>query len=154
MIFDRIDRLTAYPNVPRAQRVAEYLAATDVASLTSGEHVIDGGDLFVRVLRYAPWEPGTNGFETHRRYADIQVVVSGAEIMRVVSAETLAPLKLWDDAGDCGFFACRAPERVSTILAEAGSFVVFFPGEAHEPGVRAEGLPGDVVKLVFKTKVA
>lgn len=154
MIVDRIDRLTAYPNVPRAQRVAEYLAATDVASLASGEHVIDGEDLFVRVLRYAPWEPGTNGFETHRRYADIQVVVSGAEAMRVAPAETLSPLAPWDDAGDYGFFSCSAPERVSTIIAEAGSFVVFFPGEAHEPGVRADGFPGDVVKLVFKTRVS
>ena len=154
MIVDKICRLGSYSGViPRLDRMVEFLRQADFGELPSGDCQIDGDDLYLKVLRFEPWPESTNGFETHRRYVDVQCVVGGCETMRLAPNENLVAKAPFDETADFGFATCDDRSLVSEIVAEAGTFVVFFPGEAHEPGVRGPASSKYVTKLVFKSRV-
>jgi len=66
---------------------------------------------------------GEKGYEVHHRETDVQVVLSGHEAVD----------------GDLPVRCCARP----------GYFMVFFPGEAHEPGLTSD-IQDSVKKAVFK----
>lgn len=70
-------------------------------------------------------------FEYHRRYADLQFVLSGSEHWGFTEeAESKGDFHFTED---CGF--ASGTENAGGILKE-GYFVLFFPGELHKPGCR------------------
>ena len=67
----------------RIARGLRFLAETDLADLAQGRHELDGQQLYALVSDYAPKPPGEGRWEAHRRYLDLQFVVSGVERMGV-----------------------------------------------------------------------
>jgi biofilm protein TabA len=149
MIYDALDRIGRYDCIPRLAEIQRFLARADVASLPAGDLPIDGEDLYVKVLSYDPKPAAENYFETHRHHTDVQVVMRGREIMEFCQPAALAVHGAYDAAGDYQFFI--ASQGITRVAVGAAEFTVFFPGEAHKPGCRADE-PGSVYKLVFKVK--
>ena len=147
MITDRLENLGRYA-VPFAAEITAFLAAHDPVSLPVGEIEIKGRSLFVRPSAYTTKNSADGKFETHRVYADVQVVVKGAEIMETAPADVLESLTAYDPAGDYQFF--KAGKDISRTVVRAGEFMVFFPGEAHKPCCSPEDGASAVKKLVFK----
>jgi len=81
MITDTIDHLKRY-SVPFSESILKFIADNNCAILPDGEIEIEGRQLFVRIMSYVPKPASENRFETHRNYADLQFVVSGAELMQ------------------------------------------------------------------------
>lgn len=150
MIFDSIDQMNRYA-IPHADDVIRFLQRKDLTSLKEPEIEICGRDLFVRLMRYVPKPAHQNKFETHRVYADIQVMITGREIMQVAPGAVLKPATEYDPVKEYQFFT--VDENVSDVVVLQNHFAVFFPGEAHRPScLAAEGDP-EVYKLVFKVKM-
>ncbi|MBF0619365.1 MAG: YhcH/YjgK/YiaL family protein [Candidatus Omnitrophica bacterium] len=150
MIFDQISNIGRY-GLLRVAAVVAFLETYDVQTPAPREFEILGRELFVRSSAYETRSPGEGKFEAHQVYADIQVVLQGAEIMQVADPEGLAPLTAYDAAADCRFFA--ASKGISDILVPQGSFVMFFPGEAHRPCCHPPSGKAMVRKLVFKVRI-
>lgn len=150
MICDSIKNLSRY-NIPMRKRIAAFLEAHDPLSLTQDEIEIDGRELFVRPSAYQTRPPEEGRFEEHTVYADLQYVVSGAEIMQFAPADVLVPATEYDTRGDIRFFT--ADRDITDVLVRAGEFVVYFPGEAHRPMCQRGIGPETVRKLVFKIKI-
>jgi YhcH/YjgK/YiaL family protein len=129
---------------PGIARGLRFLAETDLAGLAQGRHELDGTRLYALVSDYTPKPPAEGRWEAHRRYLDLQYVVSGVERMGVVPASRM---KETDYQADRDLAWLEGAGDFLTL--EAGQFVILWPGDAHMPGIDA-GVPGPVRKVVVK----
>ena len=150
MIFGQLSELSNYGNLLNLGPVLSFLEKTDLFALPSGDHDVQGKDVFVRVLRYRPEKCDLNKFETHREYADVQIVLKGTEMMQVVRTAELSPTTDYDPQGDYQFF--EASKDISDIVVGPKEFLIFMPGDPHRPGCQHGDLKNDVFKIVFKVR--
>ncbi|WP_456065645.1 YhcH/YjgK/YiaL family protein, partial [Gemmiger sp.] len=86
--------------------------------------------------------------EYHRRYADLQIDLTGSEHWGWASEGK--DEGAFDEAADCGFKS--GAEHVGGVLG-GGRFAIFFPGELHKPSCKIEGcnhVRKAVVKILMK----
>ncbi|MEO8376604.1 MAG: YhcH/YjgK/YiaL family protein [Candidatus Sumerlaeota bacterium] len=151
MILDRLENyhLYAAPGTP-LHKAFEYLANTFDPALPDGRVDVDGDNLFALIQGYDTRPMGKCKFEAHRKYIDIQYVYAGGEIMGWAPAGHLEISNDYDAEKDVMFF--EQPPTFTPCEVTAGMFTLFFPGDAHEPGIRLLG-HGNVKKVVMKIKV-
>ncbi len=125
----------------------EFLQRGDLASLVDGRYEIAGEQIFAIIARDLGRGQADAFLEFHRRFIDIQFVVSGVDLIGWQPTDQCRRVKQAYDADrDLGFYCdrpgtwCRVP---------AGSFAVFFPEDAHAP----LGCTGPVHKVVVKVAV-
>ena len=149
MIFDKVENAKMYKGISsRLDKALELLTTVDFASKQDGKHEVDGDNLFYLVQRYKTQPLSEGKHEAHKKYIDVQLVVSGSE---VIGVEILADQKVETPyTEDAGFYF---PSKDMTKLKiSAGQFCVFYPQDLHIPS-RTESASTDVVKVVIKVKV-
>jgi len=68
-----------YENTERWNKAFQFLSEQNLTELETGRYELEGADLFVNVDEYVSRNEEDVLFEAHKKYADIQVVVSGEE---------------------------------------------------------------------------
>ncbi len=148
MIYDNIKNSTTYANLsPRFRQAFDYLKSTDLAALPVGRIELDGKNVYVLVQEYTSKLKEQGKWEAHRRYVDLQYIVSGVEKMGFASLDRM---KLGDYNPDKDFQALSG-EGVFLPLGP-GDFMLLWPQDAHMPGMAAES-PVPVKKVVVKIAV-
>lgn len=145
MIFDTLDHYAYYEGLPHNLFAGfQFLARTDLSKLPVGRMEIDGERLYALVQGYEtkPAEQGV--WEAHRKYIDVQYLVSGRERMGFGSINHMQ-LGEYDPKKD--FQPMNG--NGNTVDVYAGEFVVFFPQDGHMPGPCIEK-PALVRKVVLK----
>jgi len=150
MIFDKIENIQKYQNIPNLNLILEFLKKNDISKLSEGDIGIKGKELYVKVLRYVPKDADENNFEIHKTYTDVQMIISGEEKMQVVNTKYLQEIAGYNKEGDFQFFS--AQKYISDIVVRENEFIVFFSGEPHKPGCNYQKRDKPVLKLVFKAK--
>ena len=146
MILDSLEnRARYYALNPRLEKAFDYLLSTDLGALPAGRHAIDGDDVFINVME-ADLSPDSTLLEYHKKYADLQIDLTGGEGWGYTN---LPGEEAGEFTGDIGFRT--SPDAVSGTLGE-GRFVLFFPGELHKPGVARPGC-AHVRKVVIKIRM-
>jgi len=155
MVHDRISNLSHH-DLPHVADIVAFLKANDAAKLPVGKIEIMDRDLFVSSSEYETKRREDGRFETHRIYADLQLVVHGSEVIETAPLDALEPLTDYDPKTDCRFFRLASITRLpaSDVLLHSDEFAYFPPGWAHKPGCSAADVPVSVKKLVFKIRVA
>lgn len=145
MILDTLANADRYAALhPLFARAFDYLRETDLKSLPTGVHEVQGEQLFAIVESCQGRTRAEAKLECHRRYIDIQLVLEGVDEMGWKPlAECVNPLADYDAARDIRFFS-DAPS--SWITTPPGSFCMFFPDDAHAPLVST----GLICKVVVK----
>ena len=90
MIFSSFASGDDSSKYPKGIRIAlDYLKCTDFESMEPGTYPIDGDDIYAEVkdLDTAPAEE--RKMETHKRYIDVQYVVTGKEKMGFLFVQRL-----------------------------------------------------------------
>lgn len=145
MILDKIEHWEKYAGLsPDLVRGLELLASGKLDALADGKHDIDGDRLYASVQTYTPKAPGECRWEAHRRYIDIQYLVSGCEHMGYAPMEPLAVAVAYDDSKDIVFFG-SGPEIGTVLKVGEKMFTVFFPTDAHMPMLSPEALVGEAI---------
>lgn len=148
MVTDNIANADKYVSLhPEFRAVFEALKAY-TEDTPAEKNVIDGEKAFINYSSYVNKDAGECKFESHKKYIDIQFVVSGREFIDVCAADGLTYTENRLDEGDIAFF--ETPEKFSTADLGAGDFVILFPGEAHRPLVAPDGVPTKTFKAVAK----
>ena len=149
MICDTLEHLGRYRGLHKNLDTAlDFLARQDLAALPMGKTVVDGADVFVMRME-SPLHPAEGAYpEYHRLYADLQLDLTGAEAWAYASAPG-AEVGEYRDEMDIGFQ--NSPAALHGILGE-GRFMLFFPGELHQPGLCSPGST-QVDKIVVKIKM-
>ena len=150
MILDHLSRAARYHDAaPGLTAALEFLRTLDIAKLVDGRNPIDGDRLFAMLNRYRTKPHAQAVWESHRKYLDVQYVVSGTEWMGYVPLERAPAVKIPYDVGrDVQFYEPGSDGVVMT----AGQFAVFYPEDIHAPGLMT-GHAVDVVKIVVKVDV-
>lgn len=149
MILDSLSQMERYIRwMPSLKPGFGFIAAQARATLAEGRHEIDGERAYALVAKYETRDYESAEPEAHRRYLDIQYLISGKEtIYWTPLDETGDVTKPYDSTRDITFFARN--ERSRPIELAAGHFTIFFPDDAHEPNCHA-GHPAPVHKVVVK----
>lgn len=89
MIIGSIQDIQKYSALSKNFKTAiEYIQATDMSALSLGKHIIDGDQVFLIRDCYQTKKVEDCFFESHEKYADIQIVLSGQEGFGYLAADT------------------------------------------------------------------
>jgi biofilm protein TabA len=139
-----------YKNRDRWDKAFKFLKDSDLPKLEPKRYDIDGDNLFATVSEYLTKNEETTNFEAHRKYIDIQYVISGKEIMNIAPLSSVKDIIIpYDATKDIEFMNV---DRVVNHLATPGRLFIFFPGDAHRPGLK-DGVSSQVRKIVIKLKI-
>ena len=126
-----------------------YLKNTDLKTLANGRHVIDGDNVYAIVTEAPTKDYDKTAFESHKKYIDLQYVITGEEKMAKAPVSSITVNKPYDEAADIAYYTGEG--KIYTV--PAGTFMLFFPGEGHRPNITPGGNKVDK-KIVIKIKVA
>lgn len=149
MVIDKLSNAKLYEAIsPRFAKAFEFLRKPDLATTADGKYVLQGDEVFALVQSYdtKPKEQGT--FEAHRKYIDIQFVVSGDECMGYANLADLKVKKEYDGKDD--YLLAEGP--ADFVRVRPGMFTIFYPQDAHIP-CSAIDKPSKVKKVVVKVLV-
>jgi YhcH/YjgK/YiaL family protein len=134
----------------RWDKAFTFLKSNDLSGLEIKKYDIDGDNVYAPVSEYMTKNEEDAKFEVHRKYIDIQYVISGVEQMSVAplsqKKETLAE---YNEAKDIEFMTVN---ESSTYKATPDKFFIFFPSQIHRPSVKLDD-NSKVKKIVVKVKV-
>jgi biofilm protein TabA len=151
VILDKIENGGKYACLSsRFAKAFEILQSGELEGKEEGKYEVEGAELYYMVQRYVTKPAEERRFESHRRYADIQAVLSGKEVMGYIQSDGLEVTAAYDDTKDIMFF--DTPASFTNLEMASGEFVVLFPDEGHMPQVQLGG-PAQVLKIVFKVLV-
>lgn len=137
---------------PKLGRAFEWLKANDLKSIKPGQVIkVDGDRISAQIHSYDSIRPEEARFEAHRCYIDIQIVVSGSEMIYWSPLSRLTKIQTpYDYARDLVFF--EDPDFSIPLRLEAGDYAVFFPSDGHKPKCVVSD-PVKVGKIVVKVAV-
>lgn len=149
MILDRLENADAYARLaPGLAEGFAFLRRPDLADLPPGRYPIDGDRIYATLAHDQGRAKDAAKLEAHRKYIDIQYIIAGDETMgwRPLS-QCQAPSVDYNAEKDIVFYG--DPPTTWTAVPP-GSFVVFFPKDAHMPLIGN----GPIRKVVIKVAVA
>ena len=150
MIYDKLDNFDRYSVLfPEQWKEIKEFFGSGVIPEEGRYDLLPDGKLYVNVQKYAPHLYDEEKVEYHRDYIDIQLLLLGEEKIIYTPIDGLEEAIPYDAEKDYGMD--RMAEGKGTVLdMNVGNFVIFFPGEGHEPCV---GDPdSEVIKAVVKIR--
>ncbi len=115
----------------------------DLTKVEEGKYGILGDDVFAMISDYQTKMKETTKWEAHRKYIDLQVVISGEEFMGISALSKVTEPEEYDEQRDLIFFG---NSEGKFHIAKPG---IFFPSDAHMPGIQLNN-SSPVRKLVIK----
>lgn len=139
-----------FRNKERWDKAFNFLKSNDLSGLELKRYDIDGNNLYAPVSEYLTKNEEDARYEAHQKYIDIQYVVSGKELIGIAPmSQKKDVLEPYDGTKDIEFLTVTGGEN---RLAMPDRFFIFFPEDAHRPGLKdMENSP--VRKIVVKVKV-
>lgn len=147
MILDALDNAAVYAGI--REELSEAFGFLDQPGLTEledGRYEIAGDRVFAIVQRTQGRAVSEGRLEGHRRYLDIQYVISGEESMGWCSRGDLPPSGNYDEEKDLEFFEGK-PQSIFRV--PPGFFALFLPSDAHFPCLGSGPIHKVVVKVAM-----
>lgn len=121
----------------------------DLQNMSPGKYAIDGDDVFAMITEGATKDFDKVNWESHRNYIDLHYVISGEEKIGVCDVQKAIVTMPYDEKKDIANY--KADGKI--YLATPGTFFIFFPENAHRPGITTGRNKVDK-KLVIKIRAA
>ncbi len=126
----------------------DFLKKATEENLPVGRYEIDGDRVFAFIQEYISKEESS--FEAHKNYIDIQFIVEGTEVIYAADISGLTLKCEYSAEKDIMFL--EDCEKASKLVLEKGEYGIFFPWDAHKPGLCFGGNSDKVKKIVVKVK--
>lgn len=118
-----------------------------LTKLAPGKYPIDGDNVYASVTYDPTKDFDKSRWESHKKYTDLQYVISGEEKIGMKPADKLTVTQPYDEEKDIAHYS--GPGKI--YLAKPRTFFLFFPGTAHRPNITMNGNKPDQ-KIVIKIK--
>lgn len=128
-------------------KAIDYMLSADLNALPVGKHKIEGDDVFILIQEYETKAIDAASFEAHRKYVDIQLILSGEEWIGYAPIQTLTSIEPYDETTDIAFFSGEG--EIHKLKRDM--FSIYFPMDAHKPSIHE--VKTLVKKAVFKIKL-
>ena len=97
-----------------------------------GKYELEGG-AYVSVQEYTTKARSEAKYEAHKKFIDIQLILSGRELIAVTPIEKMKIKDEYNEAMDVMFF--QHNDECTDYVLEAGDFLILYPQDVHMPGV-------------------
>ena len=146
MILDALSNCKLYVAAhPRLATAFAFLQRPDLGTLEAGTYELDGKNVYASIQEPSLKPLNAARLEFHRKYIDVQYVISGAETMGWSPLCGLGHPEEFQEGKDVGF---AADKPQSLLDVRPGMFAIFFPTDAHAPLI-GEGTNRKVVVKVL-----
>ncbi|MCW0483227.1 YhcH/YjgK/YiaL family protein [Gaoshiqia sediminis] len=122
----------------------------DLSALEVGKYPLAGDLAFAMVSEYQTKLPENAKWEAHKKYIDLQYVISGEEKMGVLPLEKVANPEEYNETKDLIFYGENEGDY---FTATPEAFFLFFPTDVHRPSILV-GESKPVKKVVVKIAVS
>lgn len=124
MIVDKLSNAKQYYKLDfRIEKAFKYIINTDLSQIKEGKYKIDGDDIFAVVSEYETKKIEKGLWEAHRKYIDIQYIISGKEKIGYACIEDMKSSIDYDEKNDILFVKGQG----DYITVNEGTFVLFTP---------------------------
>lgn len=146
MVIDKLENLEKYASLnPLLAQGIDFLKSNDLNALEIGKIELISKDLYVNVAQTYPKTKEEAKLETHIDFIDIQVPLTGTEIMGYMPAQDCVPADApYNAEKDITFYEGLAENYVAV---KPGMFAIFFPQDGHAPGITPDGVKKVIVKV-------
>lgn len=153
MIATTMDKLGRYRALSKnfADAIA-WIESGAWKTIADGRFPIDGKRIHGMIKSGETLQQSGCFYETHRRYADIQILLAGTEHVYICEAAGMKSKDPYAAENDIEFFFDDPKRTEQRVTLAPGIAAFFFPEDAHKPGV-AVSAPAGYRKLVVKVEV-
>jgi biofilm protein TabA len=149
MITSTLAHLHWYKTIsPNFEKAIDYVLSTDFRDLEPGKYAVDGEDVMAIVNEYTTKPAAECDPESHRDYADIQLMVEGVEKFGYIPFRGQEATTPYSPGKDVAFYSIPG-EEINYITLQPGEFIIFFPSDIHQPEIFSQQ-PALVRKVVMK----
>ncbi len=113
----------------KIEHALQYIKKLD-GTIECGKYDLEDGAYF-NVDEYFTKEIGLP--EVHRKYIDLQYILSGEEIIYVANIKDCVNSKGYSEERDIEFF--ENANNTSELVMKKGDWAVFYPDDAHVPQI-------------------
>lgn len=132
---------------PLFKKVFDYAKETDFGQIKDGKIETDDPRLYFSIVNIRGKDPQYAILETHQKYIDIQFPIVGVESIGWKAGDELMIIsEAYDEEKDVTFYH-DFPTTYTKLYP--GQFAVFFPEDAHAPGIGQ----GDIRKVIAKIAI-
>jgi len=132
--------------------VFSWLAKNDPTTYPVGKYILDSTNVSLTITDAPSVRPfKETKWEAHCQKVDLQYIARGAEKMGITPVAGAKVVVQYDSKKDVGFYQPNE-KKAKYIVAQPGTFLLFFPSDAHRPNIQVEGCD-TVRKIVFKIRV-
>lgn len=128
MIVDRIERFQQYSrSVPEIYEVMKFAERVRQENISAGKYPLQNGFVLVQEGQTRRYEEAD--FEVHRKYLDIQILISGTEYVEYADMTDLSTKVPFDEEKDLELMegaGCK-------IQIKPDMFYVLYPTDGHKP---------------------
>ncbi|MFZ4455547.1 MAG: YhcH/YjgK/YiaL family protein [Bacteroidales bacterium] len=148
MILDSIVNSAAYESLhPSFKKAFDYIKANDFTKTAPTKICLEEDKLYVIIAETNGKLPDQAPLESHRKFIDIQIPIVGTETMGWISKSTCKKEKApHNDEKDITFYEDKPTSFIDVVN---GNFAIFFPEDAHAPGIG----DGFIKKIIIKISV-
>ena len=146
MIKDYLKNATIYNSISEyLKKGFDWLQNSDLEKLPDGKYEIDGDKVYASIQTYETKDDAK--YESHRKYIDIQYVISGQEKIGVVNVANCTTCVEYDSQKDLEFYDINQDDEY--LLLNEGQFIILYPHDAHKPSIKVN-TTSIVKKVVVK----
>jgi len=131
--------------------VFDWMAKNNLETYPVGKYVLDSLNVTLNITD----GPSVRSFEqtkweAHCQKVDLQYIARGVEKMGISPLIGSKEVVKYDSKKDVGFYQPNE-KKAKYVLAKPGTFLLFFPSDAHRPNIQVAGCD-TVRKIVFKIR--
>lgn len=136
MILDKIENHNIYKEIHSGfDKAFEFITKNDLSTIELGKHVIDGENIFAIVMEYDTQEIEVCKAESHKKYIDIQYMITGEENIGITTLHGETPTTPYNEEGDFMFYTLPT---LPVIQLKKEHFAIFFPDDIHQTMIKIE----------------
>lgn len=148
MIFDNLENIDKYSIV--TPEISEFIKNLNV-NTPCGRHELSD-KAYANVEEYSTRGALECNLESHRKFIDIQILVSGEERIDFINIDGLKVLESYDCVKDIIFYK-KPKTELNSIYLNGRNFAIFYPNDAHAPQITTLSVQNSVKKVVVKIAV-
>lgn len=148
MIMDLLENLKPYQrSVPELWEASQFIEKVKREQLPVGRYPLEKGFALVQEGSTVPFD--SKDFETHDKYLDMQVLLSGDEFWEYAPKGILTPKTAYDPNADIEWLSGQG----TRIAIRPDMFYIVYPWDGHKPCCHEGNVALDYRKVVIKIPV-
>ena len=146
MILDKVENSSRYFKAPIFEEIFQKLKDFDINTLNGTYKTHDL--YYFKVMSYET-QLSPKIIESHRKEVDVQILLSGKELIKIYKEEDVSISEKYNSKIDCQFYQ-ELKSPISELILEPGYMAIFFPNDIHGPLYAHNNKVGKLKKIVIK----